>query len=172
LRERGRPVPLTTAERASYDDACKLVSKTDLEAAFATSFEEFKPEESLGYKAGEKTSTCSIYQAHERTAKGALGFLSLQIVVDTFDTEEAAKKQMTIIRGATGTSTKVLFVTTDVETIGDEAFFMKDQVGNTTDDLYVRKGEYLIHFQALKFDGIDSKAIRPPMLEVARKAVQ
>lgn len=173
-KQRPAPVPIITSsfKKTGYDDACALVSKADVEGAFDKKFETFTKDK---VRAGltPESSSCTINEAHERTAKGALEFTSLQIAVDKFDTEEIAQHKLDVMRRSVVIDGKVLDVVTEVPGLGDEAFFSKNQIsGSTQEYLFVRKGVRLFHFIAVKFNGIDSEKVRPQLIEIAKKAVK
>lgn len=168
-------LPTTDSPKTvDYDDACTLVSKAEVEVAFDSTFKDFFSEKSLGYSNAEKTTTCSIYEQHERTASGALGFLSLQIIAERYSTEDAAIKQLDLVKHATTLNGQELRVRTDVSGVGDEAFFLKDRttIGEEQEYLYVRNGDHIFHFIAMKFNGIDPEKTRPPLIELAKKALE
>ncbi len=173
-RDQDRSSTADAQRTVNYDDACTLVSKAEVEVAFDSTFKDFFSEKSLGYSNAEKTTTCSIYEQHERTATGALGFLSLQIIAETYSTNDAAIKQLDLIKHATTLNGEVLRVRTDATGVGDEAFFLKDRtiIGSEQEYLYVRKGNHIFHFIVMKFNGIDSEETRPSIVEIAKKALE
>lgn len=176
LWQRQKPAPepaaTTTFVKTGYDDACRLVSKADVETAFSMQFEEFTKDTGR-FGLTDNASSCTINEVHERTGAGALGFTSLQIIVDSFESEEVAKHKQDVMRQSVVVDGKLLDIATDVPGLGDEAFFSKNQIAGATQEyLFVRKGVRLFHFVAVKFDGIDSEKVRPQIVEVAKKAVE
>lgn len=175
-RQKPAPAPTTTSsfKKVGYDDACALVGKADVEAAFNMQFEEFAEDTGPGTAGlSEISSRCTINEVHERTAKGAIEFTSLQIVVDKFDSKEVASHKLDVMRRSVVIDGKKLDEITEVSGLGDEALFSKNRgFGLTQEWLFVRKGERLFSFIALKLNGIDSEKVRPPMLEIAKKAVE
>lgn len=177
-KQKTEPTPAVsstdTFKKTGYDDACALVSKEQVEAAFGLQFEEFTKDQ-FEYRAGltEENSSCTINEEHEKTAKGALEFTSLQIAVDNFASAEEAKHKLDVMRQSVVVDGQLLDVATDVPGLGNEAFFSKNQVSGATQEyLFVLKDNRLFHFVAVKLNGIDSEKVRPPMVEIARKAVE
>lgn len=175
--QRQRPEPATvttdTFKKTGYDDACALVSKATVERAFNSKFEEFTKDDTTRAGLNKDNSSCTINEKHEQTAKGALEFISLQIAVDNFNSEDTAKSKLDVMRRSVVIDGKLLDITTEVQGVGNEAFFSKNQVsGSTQEYLFVRKDARLFHFIAVKFNGIDSEKVRPQLIEVAKKAIE
>lgn len=176
-RQKTNPTPVTTIDtfqKTGYDDACALVGKATVEAAFNSKFEDFT-KDAREYSAGlnEDNSSCTINEVHERTAKGALEFTSLQIAVDSFENEEIAKQKLDVLRRSIVVEDKLADIATEVPDLGSEAVFLKNQFfGNTQEYLVVRKDNRLFHFIAVKFNGIDPEKVRPQLHEVAKKAIE
>ncbi len=149
------------------------MNPAQVEAAFGSEFEEFTVDTTTHAGLNPDSSSCTIFEVHERTAQGALEFTSLQIAVDNYETEDEAKHKLDVIRKSVVVDGKPLDVATEVPDLGNEAIFSKNQVfGSTQEYLLVQKGARLFHFIAAKPNGIDSEKVRPQLIAVAKKAVE
>lgn len=158
----------------TYADACQLVDRADVEEAFGVPFGEFKREDGGTSSAGFDGSSCAIEQAHDGSVSAMTDAVNVSIKIENYETGDAAKQAMEATKGSAKLGDKVYFVRTDVNGVGDEAFFFQGQaplVLKTEEFMYVRKGSQIFHFVAVRLDGIDHAKAQTALTELAKKAL-
>lgn len=159
-----------TTANAEVKDACKLITTSDINAAFGLTFKDGTSQET----AGTDRTSCKYTQTGDESPTALMKATNFSIDVESFATAKEAEASLTTTRKTDKIGDKVLFVVTDAPGVGDEAFFFQGQAAaiiKTEEYMYARKGRAIYHFIAIKLDGIDHEKVRPQMIQIAKKAL-
>lgn len=158
----------------TYDDACTMFSKNDVEAAFGVSFGDFTSQTDPSFTDAVATSKCLIQQVHDNSITSLGDMIEFSITVETYSDAEAAKKSLGIIKKSAEFDNKIVAVRSDVAGVGEEAFFFQIQAPlelRTEELMYARKGNQMFQFKAARLKGIDHDKAKTQLTNLARKAL-
>lgn len=159
---------------ARFTDACAVVSKTDVDAAFGVTYKQPKKEADGIAPGGATTKSCKFDELTDESPTALMKATNFSIEVDTYTSTEAAKTTIESTRKADKLGNKIYFVRTDVAEVGDEAFFFQGQapgVLKTEEYMYARKGNQIFHFVAVRINGIDHDKAKAAITTLAKKAL-
>lgn len=172
-------VPDSSAEinntQAEFTDACAIFTKTQVEAAYGSSFTNPRADGSSVSADGLKGKSCVIDQVVPDTVQGLQDRISLKVSYDTYKNDDNAQEALEKTKSGAEVSGRVYFVKTDVPNVGDEAFFFQNQtpaVLKNEDYLYARKGNQVIHIVAVKLSGIDHVVSQAAIIKLAEEALR
>jgi hypothetical protein len=157
--------------KTEFINACKVIVKTDAEAAFGVKFKDGNPENTTG----AIVKSCKYEEATDGSVPALIKATNLRVQVDTYETIDSAKLGIDTTRKLDTIDGKVFFVATDAPDVGDQAFFFQGQAPltiKTEEYLYVRKGSRVYHFVAVRIDGIDHAKAKIALAELAKKSVK
>lgn len=169
-QQKTEPVQQTTQVVRSYDDPCKLVDKSEVEAAFGLPFGDFKGEPAVSD--GRLTSLlCTITQTQEGSAKVGDG-LSFSVKIESYRSVSDVQIEIDLTRASAQYGENPPYELTDVSGLGEEAFFFVHKQPPSPDtqiSLRVRKDTKIFEFTALRLNGLDTNKAKPQLEELAKK---
>ena len=149
--------------------ACSVLTNVQVGSEFGATFAAGKQNTELNLVHNNLSSTRCSFES--QLADGNPWTVS--IIVDDYPTDTDAKAEMTDNRTTTSYTGDTLWAVTEMPGVGDDAIIQNLlTLGNTQENLVVRKGSVIYHFQDTIITGIsDSAAARGHLVKLAHLVV-
>ena len=158
----------TTGEQSSAVSACSVLTKNQVGAAFGATFGAGTQNTELPPVNALSSSRCTF---ESQLADGNPWTFSL--IVDNYPSVASATSRMTDNRTTTSYLGDVMWAVTEMRGVGDDAIIRNLlTLGNTQENLVVRKGSVIYDFQDTAITGIsNSAAARNHLVSLAHVVV-
>lgn len=162
------------AESAKFTDACKVITSAQLQAAFGVAFDEGKAEKNGSTSDSLPLKSCTYEQTNDGSVTAMSDAINFSVQVETYHDAASAETIMKTTKSTDKLGDKVYFVRTDVDGVGDEAFFFQGQapvILKTEEFMYARSGNQVFHFVAVRLSGINHETAKTAITTLAKDAL-
>lgn len=173
----------TDAETKKFADACKVFTKEEIGVALGGTFSD--GEEGISHTTATpgtpdydnddlRSSSCDFEQDNDGTTAGMTASISFSIEINNYKNAGEAGTYMSELRNPpTAEGQEAVSGATDVEGVGDQAFFphlnTAEGTYEKTESLNVLVGRQVVILNVTKLDGVDRESVRSALTTLGKK---